>query len=105
MELQYVVFEKKDGVGWVRFNRPKKLNALNPDVMRDLEAAVIRCEEDDEIRVVVLAGNEKVFAAGADIEHMSKGDVKTACRLTDETMRTQERLADLPKPTIAAVSG
>jgi len=105
MDLRYIIFEKRDGIGWVQFNRPEKLNALNPDVLRDLEKAVATCEEDDSIRIVVLHGNEKAFVAGADIENMAKGDIKFAHELTDLTMRVQERLADLPKPTIAAISG
>ncbi|HDM76254.1 MAG TPA: enoyl-CoA hydratase/isomerase family protein, partial [Deltaproteobacteria bacterium] len=105
MEVKYINFEKKDGIGWIQFNRPEKLNALNPDVLRGLETVVVRCEEDDDIRVLVLSGNEKAFAAGADIEYMSRGDIKLACELTDLTLRVQERLADLPKPTIAAISG
>jgi enoyl-CoA hydratase len=105
MNLKYINFKKKDGIVWVQFNRPEKLNALNPDVLRDLEKAVATCEEDDSIRLVVLHGNEKAFVAGADIENMAKGDIKFAYELTDLTMRVQERLADLPKPTIAAISG
>jgi len=105
MDLKYINFKKRDGISWVQFNRPEKLNALNPDVLRDLEQAVATCEEDDAIKVVVLHGNEKAFVAGADIENMGKGDIKSAFELTDLTMRVQERLADLPKPTIAAISG
>lgn len=105
MDLKYINFKKRDGISWVQFNRPEKLNALNPDVLRDLDKAVDTCEEDDAIKVVVLHGNEKAFVAGADIENMAKGDIKSAFELTDLTMRVQERLADLPKPTIAAISG
>ena len=105
MDLRYIIFEKRDGIGWVQFNRPEKLNALNPDVLRDLETALACCEEDDSIRLVVLKGNDKAFVAGADIENMAKGDIKFAYELTDLTIRVQERLADLPKPTIAAISG
>jgi enoyl-CoA hydratase/carnithine racemase len=105
MDLKYINFEKRDGIGWVQFNRPEKLNALNPEVLRDLEKAIIYCKEDETIRVVVLIGNEKAFVAGADIENMAKGDIKFAYELTDLTMQVQERLADLPKPTIAAISG
>lgn len=53
----------------------------------------------------MLKGNDSAFVAGADIENMSKGDIRSADELTDLTMRVQERLADLPKPTIAAISG
>jgi enoyl-CoA hydratase len=105
MELQYIIFDKADGVGRIQFNRPEKLNAVNTDVLKDLDKALIRCEADDDIRAVLLTGNEKAFVAGADVKDMSTGDIRFAYELTDLTMRVQERLADLPKPTIAAMSG
>jgi enoyl-CoA hydratase/carnithine racemase len=105
MDLKYINFEKRDGIGWIQFNRPEKLNALNSDLLVDLEKAVTICEEDDTVRVVVLKGNDKAFVVGADIINMKTGDIKFAYRLTDLTMRVQEKLADLPKPTIAAISG
>ena len=105
MNFKYIHFKKRDGIGWIQFNRPEKLNALNPGVLRDLEQAVTTCEEDDAIRVVVLHGNEKAFVAGADIENMARANIRHAYELSDLTMRVQERLADLPKPTIAAISG
>lgn len=94
-----------NGIGWIRLNRPEKLNALNSVVYLELEQVVADVERNDSVRVVVVTGNERAFAAGADIDHMAQGDVKAACELTDQGMRTQERLADLPKPTIAAISG
>jgi enoyl-CoA hydratase len=105
VELKYIVFKKRGGIGWIQFNRPERLNAINPEVLADLETAVVNCEEDDSIRVVVFMGSDKAFVAGADIEHMAKGDIKSAYKLTDLTIRVQERIADLPKPTIAAISG
>ncbi len=105
MELKYINLKIEDGAGRIQFNRPQKLNAVNPDVLKELETAVALCEEDDAVRVVVLTGDEKAFVAGADIENMARGDINLAYDLTDLTMRVQERLADLPKPTIAAIAG
>jgi enoyl-CoA hydratase/carnithine racemase len=105
VELKYIKFKIEDGVGRIQFNRPEKLNAVNPDVLTELETTVESCEGNDDIRVVVLTGSEKAFVAGADIEGMAKGDIKNAYKLTDLTLRVQERLADLPKPTIASISG
>jgi enoyl-CoA hydratase/carnithine racemase len=53
----------------------------------------------------VLIGDKKAFVSGGDIDHMAKADIAVAYDLTDLTTRVQERLADLPKPTIAAISG
>lgn len=105
MDLKYIIFNMEDGIGWVQFNRPEKLNAINTEVLLELEKVVARCEEDDAIKVVALKGNEKAFIAGADIKQMSTGDIKFAYAMSDLTIRVQGRLADLPKPTIAAISG
>jgi enoyl-CoA hydratase len=105
VNLKYIKFKIEDGVGRIQFNRPEKLNAVNPDVLKELETAVEFCEGNDDIRVVVLTGNEKAFVAGADIESMAKGDIRNAYKLTDLTLRVQERLADSPKPTIASIAG
>ena len=105
MDLKYIKFKKQDDIGRIQFNRPEKLNALNPDVFKDLEQILSCCEEDDSIRLVILTGNEKAFVAGADIEHMAKKDIRVSYELTDQNMRVFEKLADLPKPTIAGISG
>ena len=105
MDLKYILFHVEDGIGWVQFNRPEKLNAINTDLLMDLEKVVDHCEKNDAVRVVALKGNEKAFIAGADIGQMATGDIAFAYGMTDLTMRVQGRLADLPKPTIAAVSG
>ncbi|MGD2126378.1 MAG: enoyl-CoA hydratase-related protein [Desulfobacteraceae bacterium] len=105
MDVKYVNSRQQGGIAWIQFNQPEKVNAVNPAVLKDLERVLVQSESNDDIRVVVLTGNEKAFVAGADIEHMAKCDIKSAYELTDLTMRVQERLADLPKPTIAAISG
>ena len=105
MNLKYIKHHVSDKVAWVRFDRPKKLNAVNTDVLKELETALIGCEDDAKTRVVVLTGNEKAFVAGADVGAMAGSGIADAFSLTNLTRRVQERLADLPKPTIAAISG
>ncbi|ACL04333.1 Enoyl-CoA hydratase/isomerase [Desulfatibacillum aliphaticivorans] len=105
MDLKYVLYSTEDGIAWIRLNRPDKLNALNHVVFDEIGQAVAAAAADDDVRVVVLTGSDKVFAAGADIEHMSKGTISDAFKLTDGSFRIQESLADIPKPTIAAISG
>lgn len=105
MKDRFVHLGIDNHVAWITFNRPEKYNAINPDVLVDLEECLIACESDAAVRVVVLTGNEKAFIAGADIAHMSTSDITGAYALTDLTLRVQERLADMPKPTIAAISG
>jgi enoyl-CoA hydratase/carnithine racemase len=103
--LKYVTCKQEGRIAWIRFNRPEKLNALNLELLRDLESGVAWCEEDSSVGVLVLIGDKKAFVSGGDIDHMAKADIAVAYDLTDLTTRVQERLADLPKPTIAAISG
>ena len=105
MKPKYVLLEKEDGIGWIRFNRPDKLNALNSQVFRELEMAAANCEADDEVRVVVVTGSEKVFVAGADIGEMAEAGVADVAKFIEVGFRAQERLADLTKPTIAMICG
>jgi enoyl-CoA hydratase len=98
------VLVSTDGpVGIARLNRPDKLNALSLDLMVQLVAALEKFEQDDNIIVILLAGNERAFAAGADI-----GDMATATPL-DQLKKNQfarwERIYKVSKPIIAAVSG
>lgn len=105
MSKNYLKVRSVNGVSWLTFDRPEKLNAVNPDVLLELESAVIACEADEAVKAVVLTGSPKAFVAGADIDHMAVAGIGDAYRLTDLTRRVQERLADLAKPTIAAISG
>jgi enoyl-CoA hydratase/carnithine racemase len=103
--MKYIELQTRNGVAWIFFNRPEKLNAVNSEVMLELESALIDCEEDKRIRAVILTGNEKAFVAGADVGAMAEGAPGDAFQLTQLTHRVQNRLAALPKPTIAAVAG
>jgi enoyl-CoA hydratase len=105
MEYKTIIFSVKDRVACIKFNRPKKLNAMNFEVIKELERAISECEENEEVKAVILTGNEKSFIAGADIVPMANFDVNSAFQLAELTMGMQERLSDLPKPTISAISG
>lgn len=105
MERKSINLDTVDGVGWIGIDRPEKLNAVNADILTQLEAAVECCETDDRVRVLVVTGNDQAFIAGADLEIMSKAGVRQAFELTEHTMRVQERLAEFPRPTIAAIAG
>ena len=92
-----------DGVALVRINRPDARNALNMDVRRLIAKYMLELSEDDSVRCVVLTGNEKSFAAGADLKEMATLDSIAAMRRkTDKLWRD---MASCTKPVIAAVSG
>ena len=104
MAYENIILESHGKVTLIRLNRPSALNALNPELTRELAAALDDLEKDENCAVVVLTGNEKAIAAGADIKFMkdlSYMDVYKMDFITD----TWERITSFRKPTIAAVAG
>jgi len=104
MTAPVVLIERPaDGVGLIRINRPEARNALNLEVRRLLAKNLTEMGEDDATRCVVLTGNEKSFAAGADIKEMAgAGTIDMLLRGTHKLWRT---IGSCPKPVIAAVNG
>ncbi len=103
MAFETVLFEKKGKVGLIALNRPQALNALNAQLISELNQVLDECEADEGIGAMVLTGSEKAFAAGADIKEMkdkSFGDV-----ILHDFIAPWERLSRCRKPVIAAVSG
>ncbi|MGH7898593.1 MAG: enoyl-CoA hydratase-related protein [Candidatus Binatia bacterium] len=64
-------FEIEDAVGWVRLDRPKQLNAISPQMVRELRSVVERVKGDDAVRVLVFTGTGRAFSAGADIAELA----------------------------------
>ncbi len=102
--FEHIIVETKGAVGLLRLNRPKMLNALSFGVFREIAAAIDAFEADDAIGCIVITGNEKAFAAGADIKEMQpKGFIDMFNE--DFTQIRGDRVATCRKPTIAAVAG
>jgi enoyl-CoA hydratase len=98
-----IVERLEGGVGLVKINRPDKRNALNQRVIDELVEALTSFDNDEAIGAVVLTGDEKAFAAGADIAEMAG---RTAAEmLLARRFEQLERLRRLDKPLVAAVSG
>lgn len=103
-ELQYLEVERHDAVTLVRLNRPEVLNALCLGLMEELAQTFRELEADDGVAVIVLTGNDKAFAAGADITEMK--DVSFQYMLEDGGLtRHCDSIANCSKPVIAAVAG
>ncbi|MGA7912347.1 MAG: enoyl-CoA hydratase/isomerase family protein [Candidatus Dormiibacterota bacterium] len=107
---QHVKVETEGGVGWIRLNRPEKMNAIGAVTRRQLGDAIKQAERDDSIRVVVLTGSGRAFCSGADVTEMVSGggmrtpeDVGNVLR--NEYMPMLTRLRTMPKPVIAAMNG
>ncbi len=103
MGYEHILLELEPPIATLTLNRPKVLNALSPDLIRELTTALAELDADDALRAAVLTGGPKVFAAGADIGDMAdRGPVDQLLR--DQTGRWAP-LAGFRKPLIAAVNG
>ncbi len=98
-----ILTEVDGSVAIIRLNRPKVLNALNPELMTMLAEQMEAYDKDDSVRVILLAGSEKAWAAGADIGDMAE---QTAISMYErDQFATWERIKRVKKPIVAAVSG
>ncbi len=107
---QHVTVENQGGIGWIRFNRPEKMNAIGALTRKQLAESIKQAERDDAVRVVVLTGSGRAFSSGADVTEMVQGagmrtpeDVGNVLR--HEYMPMLMRLRTMPKPVIAAMNG
>lgn len=103
--MAFVELEKKGAVGVITMNRPEALNALNDQVLRDLDGVLEQVEQDEEILVVVLTGAGRSFVAGADIGQMAGFTAVEAKAFGVYGNQVFLKLENLTKPTIAAVNG
>ena len=90
-------------IALVQLNRPKELNALNRQLMTELKEALQQLDSDDKVRVIIITGNEKAFAAGADIKEMA--DATALDMLNRDQFAIWDQIKKTKKPLIAAVSG
>ena len=103
MSYTTILIETRGRVGLVTLNRPDAMNALNPTLVSELMEALEAFDSDEKVGAMVVAGSEKVFAAGADIKFMAEA--------SEEEMRRSpfigafDRIRRIKKPIIAAVSG
>ena len=103
--MSFVTLERRGAVGLITMNRPEALNALNADVLHDLETVLDQVEQDDAILVAVLTGAGRSFVAGADIGQMSTFTAVEGKKFGVYGNQVFQKLENLTKPTIAAVNG
>ena len=105
MTYETLLFEELDGgIGLLTLNRPKKYNALNRQLVDELDALLTEIE-GRKLRALILTGNAKAFAAGADISEMASFTAQRAEEMAANGQRVFARLEALGCPTIAAVNG
>jgi len=104
MSYEFILTEVKGRVALVTLNRPKQLNALAPKLMQELGAALYGFDADDGVGAIVITGNDRAFAAGADIGAMKDFDFQHAYK-SNYITRDWEHIRNVRKPVIAAVAG
>jgi len=105
MEFKSLLLKKEGKVCVLSINRPKALNALNTEVLNELNAAIDLIDRDEEVYVLVLTGEGKAFVAGADIVEMKDKNAEEARRFAKLGIETFRKIELMEKPVIAAVNG
>jgi trans-feruloyl-CoA hydratase/vanillin synthase len=108
-KYETILTEKKDGIGWITFNRPEKRNAMSPQLHLDMNEALDDFALDNDVQVLVITGAGKAFCAGQDIREYFRGtadDAKAKAKASQASRSWRWRkLSAFPKPTIAMVNG
>ena len=102
-DYETILLDRRGRTGWITLNRPKALNALNLQLMTEVIDAAFALDRDPGIGCLVITGSEKAFAAGADIKEMQHKDFVDM--YLEDWVGAWDRLAQVRKPIIAAVSG
>jgi len=106
MAYENLIYEKKDGIAWITFNRPKVLNALNRKTIEELQAILTDARDDTAVRVLILTGSEeKAFVAGADINELAQQTPVHGKEFSLYGQGVFHLLETIGKPSICAING
>lgn len=105
MHYETLFVQIDDGIGIITLNRSEVLNALNNQVFLELAVAALELGQNESVRVVIVTGGEKVFAAGADIGQMATAHAVDFVTDNQLAYRAFNAIENMPKPVIAAVAG
>jgi len=106
MSETYVTYQKEGVIAIVTVDRPKALNALNPEVLGQLAAALLQARGDRDVRGVILTGaGGRAFVAGADIASMVDMPPEKGLEFAELGLATLQIIEDMPKPVVAAING
>jgi enoyl-CoA hydratase len=106
MAYENLLYEKRDGVAFITFNRPKLLNALNRRTIEELHHALLDARDDGSVRVLILTGSgEKAFVAGADINELAQQTPVNGKEFSLYGQSVFQLLEAIGKPSICAING
>lgn len=108
-ENSTILVERDGNLGWIRINRPERLNALADDMRDRIEAGLAELDADKNVRCVAITGVGRAFCTGGDVRYMADladaGDSEGFNELVDAGVRVIKRIDEMRKPVIAAVNG
>ncbi|OEU60713.1 MAG: enoyl-CoA hydratase [Desulfobacterales bacterium PC51MH44] len=106
MTYENILFQVEEGIATITFNRPKTLNALNADLLKEFSHALNEIAANEDVRVLIITGaGDKSFVAGADITELAAFNALQAKRFAETGHILMSTLQELPIPVIAAVNG
>lgn len=103
--MEFIKIETREQWALIKINRPKALNALNSQVLKELKESIVKLEENDDVYAIVITGAGKAFVAGADIGQMKSMNCLGAKEFSKLGQETFALISDCSKPVIAAVNG
>jgi len=115
-DYKSIIYEIKDNIGWVTLNRPEKLNAINDEMLRELDEMFVLAEQDLDVKVLVIKGAGRAFSSGQDLSGVDTAETlppgplnklpsKTVLEAARRRCRRWEYIFNVCKPTIAQVHG
>ncbi len=105
MTYKHILYDVKDHIATLTFNRPERMNATTWPMRHEIADAVIKAEADDDVRVLVVTGAGKAFCAGMDVKAKAEGTNETPPELRFNTHPVPRAFFALEKPVIAAING
>lgn len=105
MSYNTIIFEKDKSIGIVRFNRPRQLNAINDEMMKELNDILNKVIFHEDLKVLIFTGHGKAFVAGADISYLANLSPLEARRFVRDGQELFFKIESLPIPVIACVNG
>jgi len=105
MDLDCIIYDKRDGVAVIRLNRPQVLNAMNKRLWLDMQAALEDARTDDAVTVVVITGEGRAFSTGADLKESKTRSIEDYRDYLAALQEASRAVIRFEKPTIAAING
>ena len=105
MDFECIIYAKEGGIAFIKFNRPRVLNAMNKQLWLDLQVALEDVRNDPEIKALIITGEGRAFSTGADLKESKDRSLEEYREYLVELQETSKKIIRFEKPTIAAING